>query len=116
MFRLQFDDFQIVSSSHDDTILIWDFLDSNPPDVMEVDGRLSRPFSPEEGSESTLNRAMWDHHADSDTIDELEDKDIPYPIQETQAQVPGLPLSPPFGINHSDSSEGPAGDRTFSPS
>jgi len=30
---LQFDDFQIVSSSHDDTILIWDFLevdDSTP--------------------------------------------------------------------------------------
>lgn len=27
VFRLQFDDFQIVSSSHDDTILIWDFLD-----------------------------------------------------------------------------------------
>lgn len=28
VFRLQFDDFQIVSSSHDDTILIWDFLDA----------------------------------------------------------------------------------------
>ncbi len=28
VFRLQFDDFQIVSSSHDDTILIWDFLDT----------------------------------------------------------------------------------------
>ena len=30
---MQFDDFQIVSSSHDDTILIWDFLevdDSTP--------------------------------------------------------------------------------------
>lgn len=26
VFRLQFDQFQIVSSSHDDTILIWDFL------------------------------------------------------------------------------------------
>ena len=33
VFRLQFDEFQIVSSSHDDTILIWDFLNykSNPP-------------------------------------------------------------------------------------
>lgn len=30
MFRLQFDEFQIVSSSHDDTILIWNFLDANP--------------------------------------------------------------------------------------
>lgn len=26
MFRLQFDEFQIISSSHDDTIVIWDFL------------------------------------------------------------------------------------------
>lgn len=30
MFRLQFDEFQIVSSSHDDTILIWDFLNYTP--------------------------------------------------------------------------------------
>lgn len=31
VFRLQFDDFQIVSSSHDDSILIWDFthMDAN---------------------------------------------------------------------------------------
>ncbi|VDN35652.1 unnamed protein product [Dibothriocephalus latus] len=26
VFRLQFDDFQIVSSSHDDSIIIWDFV------------------------------------------------------------------------------------------
>lgn len=32
VFRLQFDDFQIVSSSHDDTILIWDFLNFTPPE------------------------------------------------------------------------------------
>ncbi|KAG8235863.1 hypothetical protein J437_LFUL016470 [Ladona fulva] len=32
VFRLQFDEFQIVSSSHDDTILIWDFLDCTPPE------------------------------------------------------------------------------------
>ena len=31
VFRLQFDEFQIVSSSHDDTILIWDFLSPEPP-------------------------------------------------------------------------------------
>ena len=31
VFRLQFDDFQIVSSSHDDTILIWDFLSPESP-------------------------------------------------------------------------------------
>lgn len=35
VFRLQFDDFQIVSSSHDDTILIWDFL--NVPSTQEID-------------------------------------------------------------------------------
>lgn len=35
VFRLQFDDFQIVSSSHDDTILIWDFLSPDaPPKVL----------------------------------------------------------------------------------
>lgn len=37
VFRLQFDDFQIVSSSHDDTILIWDFLDTDPPHEMDID-------------------------------------------------------------------------------
>ena len=26
VFRLQFDEFQIVSSSHDDSVLVWDFL------------------------------------------------------------------------------------------
>ena len=31
VFRLQFDDFQIVSSSHDDTIIVWDFLDVSSP-------------------------------------------------------------------------------------
>ena len=47
MFRLQFDDFQIISSSHDDSILIWDFLDPKPgPDVfsehkMEVEKQMS---------------------------------------------------------------------------
>jgi hypothetical protein len=30
VFRLQFDEFQIVSSSHDDTILVWDFLNFQP--------------------------------------------------------------------------------------
>lgn len=43
VFRLQFDEFQIVSSSHDDTILIWDFL--NVP-VQESSCRSpSRPFT-----------------------------------------------------------------------
>ncbi|VDN56857.1 unnamed protein product [Dracunculus medinensis] len=35
VFRLQFDEFQIVSSSHDDTILIWDFMDSRSVGVNE---------------------------------------------------------------------------------
>jgi len=42
VFRLQFDEFQIVSSSHDDTILIWDFL-SGPP---STDGTGDAPRSP----------------------------------------------------------------------
>lgn len=37
VFRLQFDDFQIISSSHDDTILVWDFLDPVPPGPMEIE-------------------------------------------------------------------------------
>lgn len=36
VFRLQFDEFQIVSSSHDDTILIWDFLNCNMSDNSTV--------------------------------------------------------------------------------
>ena len=32
VFRLQFDEFQIVSSSHDDTIIIWDFLNVPTPE------------------------------------------------------------------------------------
>jgi hypothetical protein len=35
VFRLQFDEFQIVSSSHDDTILIWDFLNFEQPEGPE---------------------------------------------------------------------------------
>jgi len=37
VFTLQFDDFQIVSGSKDDTILIWDFLDPVPLGAMETD-------------------------------------------------------------------------------
>lgn len=33
VFRLQFDDFQIVSSSHDDTILCFNFLQNEPDSV-----------------------------------------------------------------------------------
>lgn len=36
VFRLQFDEFQIVSSSHDDTILIWDFLDTDEDGAVAV--------------------------------------------------------------------------------
>jgi len=34
---LKFDDFQIVSCSDDDSILIWDFLDPIPPGPMQTD-------------------------------------------------------------------------------
>lgn len=41
VFRLQFDEFQIVSSSHDDTILIWDFLNFSPPEGTPASGNAS---------------------------------------------------------------------------
>lgn len=37
VFRLQFDQFQIVSSSHDDTIVIFDFLDSEPGNFKTIE-------------------------------------------------------------------------------
>ena len=37
LLSLQFDDFQMVSGSLDDTILIWDFLDPVPPGDMQTD-------------------------------------------------------------------------------
>ena len=37
VYGLQIDDFQIVSGSNDDTILIWDFLDPVPPGDMQTD-------------------------------------------------------------------------------
>ena len=37
VYSLQFDDFQIVSGSLDDRILIWDFLDSTQPGYMQTD-------------------------------------------------------------------------------
>lgn len=45
MFRLQFDEFQIVSSSHDDTILIWDFLEPQP-ESHALDGTLQPATGP----------------------------------------------------------------------
>uniref|UniRef100_A0A8C5R471 Beta-transducin repeat containing E3 ubiquitin protein ligase n=1 Tax=Leptobrachium leishanense TaxID=445787 RepID=A0A8C5R471_9ANUR len=44
VFRLQFDEFQIVSSSHDDTILIWDFL-NDPTTNMESTRSPSRTYT-----------------------------------------------------------------------
>lgn len=41
VFRLQFDEFQIVSSSHDDTILIWDFLNVLNTNNLIQNGALS---------------------------------------------------------------------------
>ena len=62
VFRLQFDDFQIVSSSHDDTILVWDFLkpesstatsmDTVPPQP-QVSSRVHSPSSPAGWDSST---------------------------------------------------------------
>lgn len=55
VFRLQFDEFQIVSSSHDDTILIWDFLETGANQVVI----LNDDFSRESSSETEL--IWWSH-------------------------------------------------------
>lgn len=47
VFRLQFDEFQIVSSSHDDTILIWDFLSYTPPESSKSSSSANRSPSRE---------------------------------------------------------------------
>lgn len=44
VFRLQFDEFQIISSSHDDTILIWDFLNV-PPNAQNETRSPSRTYT-----------------------------------------------------------------------
>lgn len=44
VFRLQFDEFQIISSSHDDTILIWDFLNV-PPNAQNESRSPSRTYT-----------------------------------------------------------------------
>lgn len=44
VFRLQFDEFQIISSSHDDTILIWDFLNV-PPSAQNETRSPSRTYT-----------------------------------------------------------------------
>ena len=53
VFRLQFDDFQIVSSSHDDTIIIWDFLSEQAiksDDQTTTNSSLQRSSSTTNGS------------------------------------------------------------------
>lgn len=42
---MQFDEFQIVSSSHDDTILIWDFLEPQT-ESRAMDGTLQQNAGP----------------------------------------------------------------------
>uniref|UniRef100_A0A2K5NAQ2 F-box domain-containing protein n=1 Tax=Cercocebus atys TaxID=9531 RepID=A0A2K5NAQ2_CERAT len=44
VFQLQFDEFQIISSSHDDTILIWDFLNV-PPSAQNETHSPSRTYT-----------------------------------------------------------------------
>lgn len=54
MFRLQFDEFQIVSSSHDDTILIWDFLNYTPSSVCS--GRVPMDGAPNQADTRSPSR------------------------------------------------------------
>uniref|UniRef100_A0A2K6NJH8 Anaphase-promoting complex subunit 4-like WD40 domain-containing protein n=1 Tax=Rhinopithecus roxellana TaxID=61622 RepID=A0A2K6NJH8_RHIRO len=44
VFQLQFDEFQIISSSHDDTVLIWDFLNV-PPSAQNETHSPSRTYT-----------------------------------------------------------------------
>ena len=57
VFRLQFDEFQIVSSSHDDSILIWDFLNYTPPPSSSGAGQEMESEAAEEG-QAGLQRAV----------------------------------------------------------
>ena len=66
MFRLQFDHFQVVSSSHDDTILIWDFLDTEKnPDVfvtnpMDVTSTTQEKDLSENSSKNSISKLTSD--------------------------------------------------------
>lgn len=51
VFRLQFDDFQIVSSSHDDTIIIWDFLNYQQPAAPATTNPATTTTSPPSGGQ-----------------------------------------------------------------
>ena len=64
MFRLQFDEFQIVSSSHDDTIIVWDFLNyqSNPDtnsslDTAKIPNALNGAASPNSSTSQNATQA-----------------------------------------------------------
>ncbi|RXG55291.1 F-box/WD repeat-containing protein 1A [Armadillidium vulgare] len=45
VYKLQFDEFQIVSSSDHDTILIWDFLNCSPTDGAIAPGNCGGTYS-----------------------------------------------------------------------
>lgn len=67
VFRLQFDDFQIISSSHDDTILVWDFLDPVAPGPMEIEQpQQATPDTPQ-GTQQPLGLALSDSKPDQDS-------------------------------------------------
>lgn len=67
VFRLQFDDFQIISSSHDDTILVWDFLDPVPPGPMEIEQpQQATPDTPQ-GTQEPIGLALQDTKPDQDS-------------------------------------------------
>ena len=79
---------------------------------MDVGGEVSEPLSP---GKSSMQQATSDHQHDSDTADELDDKEIVhYPIQETLAQHQSLPSSPSF--NEGLEGRTPTDLSTYSPS
>jgi len=56
VFRLQFDEFQIVSSSHDDTILVWDFLNF---DDRSTSGATTSLHPPQQMSPDNVGKLLY---------------------------------------------------------
>ena len=66
VFRLQFDDFQIISSSHDDTILCFNFLQTEPNNSDSVNSTpiLGLDQTPINSFSATTAAILNDHEAD----------------------------------------------------
>lgn len=77
VFRLQFDEFQIVSSSHDDTILIWDFLNYNESTADSTNHPQHAAFPPLQmhpihGNNASANFAPNQNHNNAGSYDSID--------------------------------------------